>query len=661
MTKLTPLGRLRKSVWLFPGILLLLLVVLTSLQLSGSSVGLYYPVLYGENQKSPNLIANQPLTVRSDEWLVNTQLTVAQAAIGYPHVNPNINGGSDMSVVGDAPYKDWSAVFRPQNLAFFVFPLAYALAFKWWLLLLLVIVSCYFFVLRFFPGKRLLASLLSTAVGCSPFLFWWYQTATFASIFYGFFIILLGMRIINGEKVSFLGRHAEKYSRVLYVFGLAYLLIAFALILYPPFQIPVALCVLAFLAGYLIEKIGFARKLFSRQALTTLTIFGISLFLVGATVFTFLHTRSQAVNAIQHSVYPGSREISGGGAPVFQIFSTFLQPQLERDDRAFHYYDNPSEASNFILLLPFLLIPGFVLLYFEYRQSRKFRWSLLFTQLLAVLFIANLFRGELQPLYNLLFLNEVAHPRLFIGLGFLGVLQLILLMKSLDGLRLDKKRLYSISAIYTLVCLAALLWSLDYVRDHWPLFISNSLFIVFLVGAFAGTVFLFLSRRFLLGASVFCIFSLLGVAWIHPLYRGIEPLYPSKLSIAINSVSGPSDTWVTLDDVYFENAASMAGRKSLSGIQPYPNLELWRQIEGPRADFVYNRYAHILFSSDVSSPDAIRLARPDNFHVKFACTPFVKKNVQYALATHPVNNDCIRLVKKVNYPSKTFYLYRVEQ
>ena len=651
--------RFMRSVWLFPAILGVLLIILTSLQISGTSVGVYHDVLDGDT-KNPSLLLNNPQPIRSDEWLVNTQLTIAQSVAGYPAINHNIHSGTDMSVAGDVPYKDWSAAFRPQNLIFFVLPLTYAFAFKWWLLLLLTMVSCYFVVLRFLPGKRLLAAMLSMAVGLSPFLFWWYLTTAFAPIFYGFFIILIGLRIINGEKVRFLEKHSKHYSSILYALGLGYLLISFALVLYPPYQIPVALCVGAFLLGYMLDKYGLGRRLLSKRSLTSIGIFAGSLVITGAILLLFVHTHSQAVSAVENTVYPGSRQVYGGKTGVFEIFSSYLQPQLESNTRGIHYFVNQSEASSFLLFLPFLLLPGFIVIYLEHRQKRKLNWPLLLLQLLGILFLANLFLGGLQPIYKLFLLSIIPHQRLFIGLGFLGVLQLLLIMKSLDSLKIPAKILTRLAAVYTLFCLAVLLWAGKYVRHNYPRFVHNPILIGFLAVFFAAIIFCFLSRRFRLGALLFLVFSLGCVYRIHPLYRGLGPLYPNnKLSQAIDSASKPGATWVTLDSIYFENAAMLSNRDSLSGVQSYPNVNLWKQVEGPKGNAIYNRYAHVEFTVSPAMTSQLTLVQSDTFDVKFTCDAFIEHNVQFALATSPITESCTKLVNKVTYPALTFYLYRV--
>ena len=103
--------------WIFPSTIIFCLIFATGFKISGSSFGLYYDSFL--NGKSSNLISGEARPIRSDEWLVVTQFTIAQKEAGYPLINKNFgNSGKNMSLVSDAPYKEWSTVFRPQNLAF---------------------------------------------------------------------------------------------------------------------------------------------------------------------------------------------------------------------------------------------------------------------------------------------------------------------------------------------------------------------------------------------------------------------------------------------------------------------------------------------------------------------------------------------------------------
>src|ERR1700739_4063629 len=97
---------IKKSIWLFPLLLTLALGFLTVFKINGSSIGIYHEFFYG-GSKDSNLILGTPRSIRSDEWVVNTQMTIAQKNAGYPRINKNIGNGQDMSVILDVPYKEW--------------------------------------------------------------------------------------------------------------------------------------------------------------------------------------------------------------------------------------------------------------------------------------------------------------------------------------------------------------------------------------------------------------------------------------------------------------------------------------------------------------------------------------------------------------------------
>src|SRR5687768_15837290 len=99
---------LRKSVWLFPLIATACLLMLTVFKISGSSIGIYHSYLYGDTKSDSNLLYGKPQPIRSDEWLVNTQLTIAQSRDDFNRINENITYGRDMSLNIDVPYKEWS-------------------------------------------------------------------------------------------------------------------------------------------------------------------------------------------------------------------------------------------------------------------------------------------------------------------------------------------------------------------------------------------------------------------------------------------------------------------------------------------------------------------------------------------------------------------------
>lgn len=654
--------KLLASIWLFPILLAFILVLLTGFRISGTSVGIYFPYLFGD-QKDPSLITGKPQSVRSDEWLVNTQLTIAQSQSGFPRVNENMGStGRDMSLDIDVPYREWSVLFKPQNLIFFLLPLEYAFAFKWWLLLYILIIACYFLVLHVFPGRRLFAALMSLAVALSPYVFWWYQTTTIGSLAYGFLILLFVMKILDNKPISLLpAKHRDSPTLSLWLFSvlLAYLLVCFGLLLYPAFQLPVVIVCVMFVIGYLLTLLKDTEMTWREVMMRCLPIAG-AVLVAGSIVGAFILTRSAAVKSIAATQYPGARYVESGGYAFDRLMGTFLQPQLQRGNHGLHYYLNQSESSNFLLILPYIFIAGLLLTYYRWRKERHIDYVFVMLQVTALLFFANLFVPLTTIFAKLTLLTQVPHERLSLGLGFLGVLHLLFMARNLSETKIKSQTLTILAAGYTSACLMVALAVGHYTIRHFPDFISNYLLVVSAAVVFCSVIYLLLSRRFILMAGTMAAFSLLCVYNIHPLYRGLGPVVNSKLSTEITSVSRPSDSWASLDDIYVENAAVINNRDSLTGVQIYPDVMFWEQVSGNNSRYIYNRYAHVLLSANPNLKP-LKLLQPDLFVVHFTCSTFILNNVDYVLTEQLLNEPCATTVSTVRYPARTFYIYRINK
>jgi len=651
--------RLFRSIWFFPFLLAAPLIVFVLFQVSGTSVGVYHDYFYGQS-RDPSLLYGEPRPIRSDEWLVGAQLTTAQSRSNFPRVNQNFGSGQDMSIAVDVPYKDWSAVFKPQNLVYFILPLGFAYALKWWLILYVLVISCYFFTLRIFPRSRLFAALASLSFAFSPFVFWWYLSPTILTLAYGFLLMILAMRIINREEIYLLGhRLSLRASLTSYGLVLAYILSCFALLVYPPFQIPIALVVFFFVLGYWIQaRQGGKPKQQRFSLMFPALVFVGGMLIAGVVVGAYIYTRRGAVHSITHTVYPGAREVYSGGYPIDRMLATFLQPQLQSSTHGPQYYDNQSESSNFILLLPYIFLPGMALLLFEWKNLKKFDWTFAGLNLVSILFFLNLFAPLPLLFAKADLLDKVPHERLAIGLGFLGYIYLLFLLRKFAVLKLRGRTYTYAVSVYTIVCLCVCLLVGRYTKHHFPLFITSRFTIVGLVIVFSVIIALCLLRRPMKAIALLLLFSFLSIYRIDPLYRGLGLVADNRLTVAVQNISKPGSSWTSLDDIYLENFATMSNRESITGVQIYPDLGLWQQVNGPQSASIYNRYAHVISVSDKNSP-SIRLIGADFFTIKFECSPFIEKHIQYAISEHTLDLSCVRLVKKVPYPARTFYIYKV--
>jgi hypothetical protein len=636
---------LRQRRWSFPLLLLLPLLALTIMGIHGSSVGMYNRLLFGPAYEDPDLLFGKPQVIRSDEWLVVTPYIVSQANNGYPRVNPDLAYGQDMSLVVNVPYREWSVVFKPHNLAFLVLPLENAYAFQWWFLGYLLIVACYFFILELVPGRKKLAALLSVALFLSPFVQWWYQASVLATLAFSFFALIAFMRLLRTQL---------PIARAGWMLALVYVLTCFALIMYPPFQIATALAAGVFGAGYLIDH---ARRRGLRSTLPALGFLAAGIVVTGVIVATFFLTRLDTIRTILGTVYPGERVVETTGYPPSLLFSTHLLPLLQSSARAESYFANQSEASNFLFISPFLLVPSLYVLILDRRRGDRMDMPLAFVSVGIAVLTARMLIGGFDRLFALFLLDEVSSFRLLIGIGLLGFIQVALLHRRMD----PGERPPPILAWAVATTAGTIFISTGFlVSARNPGFVSNAFLILALSLAVAAIIFLYSTGRFVAATVLLAAFSLGAVFRVNPLYQGLDPLTDSNLTKAMTSATVDDRAWIVVDDIALEQVPLGLGLRSFSGTFAYPQLDVWRVIDpGKKQEDIYNRYAHVVFVSDA---DSLELRAPDYFAVPFeGCSRFVTEHkIGYVLSPTLLDDDpCLTLESIVRYPITTLHIYTV--
>lgn len=650
-------SQLRASVWLFPIVLFFVVILLTSLKLSGTSIGIYHQYFYGNQTKDSNLLFGEPRGIRSDEWLVNTQRTIGQSKENYQVLNKNIGDKENVSILSDSPYKEWSLIFKPHNWSFLVMPLDYAFAFKWWLMGYLLVVSSYFFILQL-VNRKSVAVLLSLSLFFSPFIQWWYLISTLGSIYYSLFICILVIKILHSKKPI----HKYLLSLIL-----AYVVTAFGLILYPPFMISCLVVVGVFLLGYLLNQKELLKNgTFFKEKLGYLLLGAVISVLTFAL---FINTRGDAVNTIQNTVYPGNRIVTGGNFDIPHLFSSHYSFFLQSDTRASLYNvaepdihkSNQSESSNFILLTPFLIIPSFILLLKYRREKNKIDWPLLLTTLLFLFVLLRLTTSVLDPVYNLLFLHLVPQKRLLIGLGLLSLIQSVayIRLSTISKITFNKKftPIYSL-CLYIFGILMGIMisnQSLGYIGVKAILVFSLPLPLI---------TYLFLKHRFAWGAFVYLSFSVLSTLMINPLYIGTGNLDSDSFATKIQQIDAVDKRTWAAEGVYLENIAMINGADSISGVYTYPQLDIWKKIEGANIND-YNRYSHISLAFDrnpkIRVKTTLNLIAGDSIVISTEpCSEDLKKlDVKYVITETPLSSldSCTKQLFSVKYPLRSVFIY----
>lgn len=636
--------------YIFPAVIVILLVTLSLLRISGTSMGVY-DYLFGESHS--NLIAGEPRTVRSDEWIVNTPFTIAQSEDHYAVQDKDIGQGQDMSVVIDVPYKSWSILFHPQNWIFFVVPLEIAFAFKWWLLAAALMMSVYTLILELYPKRYLIASLLAVFFALSPFIQWWYQTITILPIVYSLFIIVAAIRLIEARS----NKVALLYSSLL-----SYLLVCFALIMYPAFQISTAIVAVVIFASILTARKQLHLLWTKRSLLWAISVIVISIGIVGL----FLYQHLDAVKATLSTIYPGSRHITSGGFSPIKLLTWPLSYLLQDSQTAGVFNNNQSEISNF-MLFGFVILPFLGIIWYRTRDAftRIEKTLLISLSVTALLIFWRMFIPFGDLLFSVLGLASVPHVRLFIALGVINLILIAICM-----MRQGKK-----------------ITSLIQLRDTWHLTIFTSMiliyglliiflihhFVITTIGIFEGSfivIVLGLATSLLLssytmpryaGLILITLFTIVSSGLANPLYRGLSLDTNGLVSYIKNHDTNNSDYWISNNQPYLSSAILASGAKIYGGVNTYPQMSLWGKYF-PHQTSIFNRYSHIRFEINQSQPHAtLSLIQADSFRVITSdCDPLLKDlHIRYIISDIDLGShlECHPLKDVQTFGEKRLYIY----
>lgn len=650
---------LYRSVWLFPLTVLVTIILLSFVNISGSSVGMYDGVLNPTTKSKSSVINLEPRAIRSDEWLVNTQMTIAQEKADYPVINTNIGEGQDMSVVLDVPYKEWSVLFKPQNLIFFIAPLDFAFAFKWWFLGGLLAVSAYFFFLKLVPGRRFAAACFGTILFFTPMVQWWYQTITILPIALGFLILTLFISLHETQTTK---------KRLLLSASLAYLFTVFALVMYPPFQVPILLTVVFFYGSYVLY-FWLEKKPSRKTLLRSLSYVSAATLVALSIVGLFLLQHQNTISTVINTAYPGKRDIPPGNYPAGAAFAGHLSVFLKSDSSAKTYKElypvgsNQSESSNFALpTIIFLAISLILLAWYRKKIDKLTLYLLSGMSVACVVFYLNMFLPIGHTIYRFMALNLVPHNRLLIGLGFAGLILLALLVRVSSSRKLIINNSIALFML-TVVSIVSLL--LTYILDQRsPGFITEPL-VAIIASLFIPASLYFLCRSKLnLALLSLAILSILSGFNVNPFERRLDEITNTGFSNIIRTIGNkdPEARWVS-NNLVLENYASANGVKTLSGTYSYPQLDIWRSIDPTRkSDYIYNRYAHVSFMFDDSQQKPnFKLPAGDNFMVNISpCDSFFDKyNVRYFYNTSPITSKCLQPIARVDTPlAASVFIYK---
>ncbi|MBK8783851.1 MAG: hypothetical protein IPO22_19085 [Anaerolineales bacterium] len=657
----------KREYW-FPMLLLGVFVILVSLQLHGSSLGMYWRYFQGPDQPDPSLWYGSIRPIRSDEYMVSTPWIIAQSQVDFTEKNHLLGNGQSL-VLTDSPIINWESIFEPQNWSFFFLPVKYAFAFRWWFRALLLVLAAYILFLEMSKGKWILSAMAAMSILLMPVIQWWYST-TFVEIA-AYFLLLLYcfIKMVNYQST---------WRLFLWALTLAYFSLCFASLLYVPSLIPAVICLILMMLGMLLNNLrkekgapvfflgqtqNVRQELIPSRIKALFLAFALVLIFDVLIVTIFAIDNRDLINNVTHSAYPGNNRSVGGTLNPSLFLGGFFNITLLNNVNPIPLGPNQSEASSFFAL-SFFLLP--VLLFSTIKSMAKkepLDYFLVFILLSYMLLLVWSFFDLPSLIRNSLLLNYSSTSRAIIVFGLLNH---ILIFYYLTHVKISQSLGFVIfSLLYSFAIFCAYFFWVTSLKSMFPNFLSNWNMGIWVSLAVLVMLILLLLQKQLVFWVFFLVFSWVSTFSVNPLYRGLRIILGSELSEAVrntNEADQGDSLWITYDNLILANYLAANGAHVLNSTQYSPQNELWGKFD-PLEEYaqVYNRYAHIVVSStpDVKKIDFLPV-QSDVFNmVVNPCNPKLEEiGVTYYVFTSRVEYACLQRITTSRFKDMSFFIYQ---
>jgi len=620
----------------YPGILVALFVLLVAGGVSGSSVG----ILSNSAPDSGFLLGSAQL-VRSDELGIHTPDFLGQMISGQGGERMLGVGEHDLSVLGDLPTKEWSIMFRPDDVASAVLPPENALAWHWWLPPLVSAIA--FYGLAVLCGLGLgLSTSVSMLITFSPLVEWWHLYAITGPLGYGSAACFSIIKVLHARS---------RLRAFLWSVASFYWVVAFALVLYPPFQISTLLALVP-ITGALIAAEVRRQRYSLAHAVTILGAIGLA---AGITVGIFMFRHADAISAIRGTIYPGARQSTGGGGSFTQLFSAYFSPVLAHVSPMFAGTNLSEIAAPYLLAAESLVI----LLVAGWRRTDTISRNVAVASACSLALGLAWHQLPVPSSVGRFFLLTFVPPQRVLPLiSISGAFLFAVLVRSQVATRRPRRRLMvGIVVASTSMGLATIeAMRISSILPKLPL---PALLAAACVGALAVAALAAAPTRW--GVAAVAMLVGIGFLSVNPLYRGTGALEHSDIAQAIRR-EGIGATWVNYADPAMEAFLAASGASSLSAVNYYPNSDGWRQLLGGlRDETVWNRYVNTRWHPG-SSRAQLRLVGEDVAEIRLSpCAPqltgFGVTHVIARAGTFNASDACLRPIASASWHGSRYVIY----
>lgn len=540
-----------------------------------------------------------PRVVRSDEWQVLTPSALAQTQHQppLPVVNPLLGvQGQNMMVIGmtGVPLRHPSALARPATWGFFFLPLGNALAWYWFFPFFACLLALWY-LLNQVAAQNIARNLVIALLFCvAPYAIGWSLWPLYAAFFP---VAALGVTIRMLRTTS-------AWSMGLLAVALGLSLAGFALVLYPPWQIPLALASALFLVAWWLDQRPASPRW---KFLAPAWLLALALALV--LLLTWWMDAGDAITTMQNTVYPGGRKaLQGGELPAYWLARGYSNVDSLSHLGASEL--NPSEfGSYFFLPLP--------LAWLAWRLARDgasgTRWMAIAWVLFTSWTLVFVFIGVPLWLSKALFWHYVPSHRVEPALALAGAVLLALVpahaIRGIHSQRLQATALALATASAGLVALE--LFALPQV--FYPS-LSPVLLFTMAAAAFAMAYWL-VTGRIGSALALHLLVYMLASTSFNPIARAPQHIHLHPAIQPHLQSEGAMKRVLTVnleDGMKASMALAAAGVPIVNGVFYYPQFSFWQRLHLPALQTpTVNRYQHLLFTlGDIEKPHTFQARTP---------------------------------------------------
>lgn len=628
--------RFDKRVKITLGVLIGIFLFMVAAKMYWGSIPIWNRLLPDGAPETRGLVAGTPRQIRMDDYAVGAPWLISNGLNGYPTENEALGGLK--SALMNAPAKHPIAFFKPWHWGFLAFDIERGYA---WMYSMgpFVLLCCSFLFFLLVTKNQYFLSLTGaiTLLFSSGTASWTFIPATMTGLASAAFV-----------STAYLLHARNLRTILLSSFFLIYVVAAYILSLYPPYQVPLAYLFLFVLVGYVVNE---RRSLFPLKKVPIKLVSLLSVTaLAGVIFYLFREDIQETVTAVTNTVYPGKRSETGGTGFIANWYSEYYR-WFFTDTKFPKSWINSCELAHYLNFVP-VIIPLSIALFI---QSKRIDWMIVGASIFVVLMLIWMEIGFPKGLATATLMSMSPTRRTQIPMGIGSIVLLFIYLGAI-------KNKVKLSTPLTLVFIAGAIAFVVYtayvnINDSDGLILAYQTFlpVLFFIGM---NVLLIFSVNIPYRTVVFCIGILIFLIpnyKLNPISQGLSPITENAFYKSVRQLveQDPDARWIVNGNQFITYMVTATGAKQITGVKYIPDRKRIFSVLDPqmKRDSAYNRYAHVVFSTYIpgTGRDTVVLANQyeDGYVIAMdPCSPKLKQlNVKYMVfdhATQPVETRCMK-------------------